>query len=183
MGCRQTAGQMSPHVTPRSAAAIYILPPTVSEAAIRMGSEMTVVEMRIREASLSVRAFPCTSKSDHTSNLIGIATSGACVRGEAISGPIFITLQRPKAFNVIGLRQKIGFSCAHVDVLSESRKLPGYLGRHRGPVTSSLPLSPPLQRRGRLQFCISKSQCYFVLPLMSGFEPLFLARRRDKLPR
>lgn len=150
MGCRQTASQMSPYVTPRSAAAIYNLPPPLSEAAIRIGFEMTVVEMRIRETSTSVRAFLCTSKSDHTSNLIGITTSGAYVRGKAISGTIFIKLQRPKPFYIIGIRQKIWFSCAHVDVLSESRKLSGYLWCPHAPVTSSLSPSPPLQRWRRL---------------------------------
>lgn len=47
MGSRQPASQMSPYVTPRRAAAIYILPPTASEATIQIGSEMAVVEMRI----------------------------------------------------------------------------------------------------------------------------------------
>lgn len=64
-----------------------------------------------------------------------------------------------------------------VDVLSGSRKLSGY----RALVTSSLFPSPPLQRRRRLQFCISESQCCFILSLVSRFEPFFLARRRAKL--
>lgn len=46
MGCRPTARQMSCYVTRRSAAAIYIPAPAVSEAMIQIGSEMMVVETR-----------------------------------------------------------------------------------------------------------------------------------------
>ena len=73
---------------------------------------------------------------------------------------------------------RIRFSCAHVDVLSESRILSGYLWRRRAPLTTSLSLHP----HRHLQFCISESQCCFILPLVSLFEPLFLAPRHNQRP-
>lgn len=67
---------MSPCVTRRSAAAIYILPPTVSEATIQIGSEMTVGEMRIASEKpphpgVRFRAFLNRTPS----SLIAVATS------------------------------------------------------------------------------------------------------------
>lgn len=81
----------------------------------------------------------------------------------------------PRAFNGIGQMQKLDFLAC---VWTRCLRAATCRGVSVAPLTSSpSPTAPSLCRR-RLQFCISESQCRFILSLASRFEPLFLARRR-----